>query len=62
MTGPSNSVIGIEKEMIIEKYLTLMPRRFEVAKGRPVLSAAVVEINELDGKALSIERLLLRDG
>jgi len=39
-----------------------MPRRFEVAKGRPVISAAVIEINELDGKALSIERLQLRDG
>ena len=62
MTGPSHSVIGIEKDMVIEKYLTLMPRRFEVAKGRPVLSAAVIEINELDGKALSIERLQLKDG
>jgi len=62
MTGPLQSVIGIEKDMVIDKYLTLMPRRFEVAKGRPVISAAVIEINELDGKALSIERLQLRDG
>ena len=62
MTGPSHSVIGIEKDMVIEKYLTLMPKRFEVAKGRPVLSAAVIEINEEDGKALSIERLQLKDG
>ncbi len=61
MTGPSYSVIGIEKEMVIEKYLTLMPKRFEVAKGRPVLSAAVVEINDTDGKASSIERLQLKD-
>ncbi len=62
MTGPAHSVIGIEKEMVIEKYLTLMPKRFEVARGRPVLSAVVIEINELNGKALSIERLQLKDG
>ncbi|MBI5755513.1 MAG: TIGR00282 family metallophosphoesterase [Nitrospirae bacterium] len=62
MTGPANSVIGIEKDMVIEKYLTLMPRRFEVAKGMPVLSAAVIDINEKDGKAISIERLQIRDG
>ena len=61
MTGPANSVIGIEKDMVIEKYLTLMPKRFEVAKGRPVLSAVVIDINEKDGKAVSIERLQIRD-
>ncbi len=62
MTGPLNSVIGIEKEMIIEKYLTLLPRRFEVAKRNPVISAVVVDIDKKDGKAVSIERLQVKDG
>ena len=62
MTGPANSVIGIEKEMIIDKYLTLMPRRFEVAKGHPVISGVVIDIDKKDGKAVSIERLHIKDG
>ena len=62
MTGPANSVIGIEKEMIIDKYLTLMPRRFEVAKGHPVISGVVIDIDKKDGKAVSIERLQIKDG
>lgn len=62
MTGPLNSVIGIEKEMVIDKYLTLMPKRFEVAKGNPVISAVVIDIDEKNGKAVSIERLQIKDG
>ena len=62
MTGPLNSVIGIEKDQIIEKYLTLLPRRFEVAKGNPIISAVVIDIDENNGKAVSIERLQIKDG
>jgi calcineurin-like phosphoesterase len=41
MTGPLHSVIGIKKELAIEKFLTQMPRRFEVASGSSVFSAAI---------------------
>ena len=62
MTGPANSVIGMKKDEIIEKYLTLLPKRFEVAKGNPTISAVVIDIDKKDGKAVSIERLQIRDG
>ena len=62
MTGPLNSVIGIETKIIIERYLTLMPRKYNVAKGNPVISAVVIEIDGSTGKSTHIERLQIRNG
>jgi len=62
MTGPAESVIGVEKEIIIERFLTAMPARFEVAGGPVILSAVVIGIDELTGLASSIERVqIVRD-
>ncbi|MDH5662190.1 MAG: TIGR00282 family metallophosphoesterase [Elusimicrobiota bacterium] len=57
MTGPRDSVIGIKKEIILRKYLTQMPIRFEVAKDDLVFAGAVMEIEEKTGKATSIKRI-----
>lgn len=57
MTGPIHSVIGFKKDLVIEKFLTQMPRRFEVATGPAVLSAAVIEIESHTGKAIGIKRV-----
>lgn len=59
MTGPSNSVIGIEKEQIIQRFLTNIPMRFETAKGDGIFSAVVVEIDEKTGYSSAIQRLQL---
>lgn len=61
MTGPLHSVIGVKKELAIEKFLTGMPRRFEVATGPTVFCAALVELDARLGKALSIERIRIID-
>jgi metallophosphoesterase (TIGR00282 family) len=61
MTGPLHSVIGIKKELAIEKFLTGMPRRFEVASGPVVFCAVLLELDARLGKALSIERIRLAD-
>jgi metallophosphoesterase (TIGR00282 family) len=61
MTGPIHSVIGIKKELAIEKFLTGMPRRFEVASGPAVLSAVLVELDGAVGKAISIQRFRIPD-
>ncbi len=58
MTGPMDSVIGVKKELVIEKFLTQMPTRFTVAKGDMVFSAVVVEIDQLTGQAGRIERIM----
>jgi len=57
MTGPATSVIGIEKDQIIERFLTLMPRKYDVAEGKAMLSGVVVEINAENGRATGIQRL-----
>jgi 2',3'-cyclic-nucleotide 2'-phosphodiesterase len=59
MTGPSDSVIGIEKEQIIQRFLTNMPMRFETAGGGGIFSAVVIEIDEETGKSTAIQRLQL---
>jgi 2',3'-cyclic-nucleotide 2'-phosphodiesterase len=61
MTGPTESVIGITKEIAIEKFLTQMPRRFEVAPGPCLLSAVLLEVDGAVGKAVSIERLRIHN-
>lgn len=59
MTGPQTSVIGIEKEQILERFLTHMPRKYDVAGGKGLLSAVVIEIDDKSGKAVAIQRLQL---
>lgn len=61
MTGPVHSVIGVKKELVIEKFLTGMPRRFEVASGPAVFCAALIELDGTLGKAVGIQRLRIPD-
>jgi len=61
MTGPLHSVIGVKKELAIEKFLTGMPRRFEVASGPSVFCAVLLDLDARLGKALSIERIRIID-
>jgi metallophosphoesterase (TIGR00282 family) len=59
MSGPFDSVIGVEKEQVIHRFLTGMPGKFEAAKGDPRMCASLVECNGATGRALSIHRLML---
>jgi len=54
MCGPRDSVIGVKKELVLERFLTQMPVRFEVADSDVWLEGVVVEIGS-DGRALRIE-------
>jgi len=56
-TGPHESVIGREIEPVLRRFLTGMPQRFEVARGRVLLQGAVVEIEADTGKAVAIQRV-----
>lgn len=57
MTGPYDSIIGVKKEIVIEKFITKRGRRFETASGDPWLCGVLIDIDESTGKATSIERL-----
>jgi hypothetical protein len=58
MTGPYESVIGMDRETVIQKFLDQLPTRFEVAKGDVRLSAVLLEADAETGRALSIQRIL----
>lgn len=60
MTGPYDSVIGVRKELVIDKFVGGMPARFEAATGDVRLCAVVVECDAKTGRATGIQRLMLR--
>jgi len=57
MTGPYDGIIGVDKELIIERFITRMPQKFEVAKGRTQFSAIYLEVDDKTGKCTKIERI-----
>jgi metallophosphoesterase (TIGR00282 family) len=57
MTGPLDSVIGDDAEAAIARFLTRLPHRLSVGKGKIALNGILVEINDDTGRALSIERI-----
>lgn len=59
MTGPAESIIGVEKEAALRRFLTLQPQKLDTAGGRAQFSACIIEVDETTGKAASIERLSL---
>jgi 2',3'-cyclic-nucleotide 2'-phosphodiesterase len=61
MTGPRESVIGVERELAIKRFLTQTPVKFETAQGDPWLNGVLVEAGD-DGRARSIEQLLVPAG
>jgi metallophosphoesterase (TIGR00282 family) len=56
-TGPHESVLGREIEPVVKRFITCLPQRFEVAKGRILLQGAVIEIDEVTGRAMNIQRV-----
>jgi hypothetical protein len=60
MTGPYDSVIGVKKELVIEKFLSGMPARFEAANGDVRLCAILVECDNQTGRATRVERLMVK--
>lgn len=57
MTGPLDSVIGDDAEAAIERFLTSMPHRLSVGKGKTALNGMLVRVDDDTGRALGIERI-----
>ena len=57
MTGPINSIIGDDAENVLQRFLTALPLRLSVGKGRVTFNAVLVRVNAANGKATSIERI-----
>jgi 2',3'-cyclic-nucleotide 2'-phosphodiesterase len=61
MTGPYDSIIGMDKDSILRKFQDQMPTRFEPASENPILQAILINADPQTGKAYSIERVTVRE-
>jgi len=57
MVGPVDSVIGDDAEAVLQRFLTMLPHRLSVGKGKTEFNAVLVEVDDTTGKAKSIERI-----
>jgi metallophosphoesterase (TIGR00282 family) len=60
MTGPFDSIIGIKKDIILKRFLTGVPNKFDVANQNVWLQGTIVDVDENSGKSVSIERLNMK--
>ncbi|MGE5473179.1 MAG: TIGR00282 family metallophosphoesterase [Ignavibacteriales bacterium] len=58
MSGPYDSILGVDKDIILKKFITLVPDKFEIAKGDAQFNAVVFEIDDKTRKVISIKRIL----
>jgi metallophosphoesterase (TIGR00282 family) len=59
MSGPYDSVIGVQTELVLNRFLTGMPGKFEAAKGNPKMCAALISCDGATGRAHHIQRIML---
>ena len=57
MVGPRDSIIGVKKEQVIDRFLYGIPQRLQVESGTALLNAVLVDIDDETGRARSIERI-----
>jgi metallophosphoesterase (TIGR00282 family) len=62
MTGPVDSVIGMETEVVIQRFLTGIPHRMSVARGKTMFNAILLRVDEKSGRAISIDRIYKEAG
>jgi metallophosphoesterase (TIGR00282 family) len=59
MSGPYDSVIGVETDLVLNRFLTGMPGKFEAAKGNPKMCAVLIGCDGVTGRANSIQQIIL---
>ncbi|NCO43219.1 MAG: TIGR00282 family metallophosphoesterase [Armatimonadetes bacterium CG_4_10_14_3_um_filter_66_18] len=57
MTGPTDSILGVRSELIVQRFLTGVPTKFQIAGGPAVLSGVLVEVEDRTGRAVGIRRV-----
>ena len=57
MTGPHDSIVGVDISAALGRFLTALPQKFETATGNPRLNAVIIDADERSGRATDIERL-----
>lgn len=57
MTGPMDSIIGDDTDAVLQRFLTIIPNRLSVGKGKVMFNAVLVRVDDESGRATSIERI-----
>ncbi len=57
MTGPMDSIIGDDAEAVLQRFLTMIPNRLSVGRGKTMFNAILVRVDDQTGRAVSIERI-----
>jgi hypothetical protein len=57
MVGPRDSILGVRTEIVLDRFRTMLPKRFEVADGTAIFNSVLVDVDETTGRARSIERV-----
>jgi metallophosphoesterase (TIGR00282 family) len=61
MSGPWDGIIGVERDLVLARFLTGLPGKFDAARGDARMCATLVECDSATGRALAIERLMLAE-
>ena len=61
MTGPVESIIGMKRDIVLERFTTQIPKRLEPAMGPGQLAGVLVEIDPRSGRSQAIQRILIRE-
>ena len=61
MTGPYHSVLGMDKKIIVDRFVTGLPQKFELAEGGAQFNGVILDIDEESGKCRNIKRLSFTD-
>ena len=60
MTGPKNSVIGMDVEASVKRFVTSLPERYKLAEGSCILNGCIIEINDENCRTVSVERVNIK--
>lgn len=60
MTGPINSVIGMDIDASVKRFVTSLPERYKLAEGNCMFNGCIIEINDETCRATSIKRIYIK--
>ncbi|WP_078546987.1 TIGR00282 family metallophosphoesterase [Litchfieldia alkalitelluris] len=61
MTGPYDGILGVSREAVLKRFITTLPVRFDVVEGRTQLNGVIIDIDQKNGHATAINRILIND-
>ena len=59
MTGPENSVIGMDIDVSIKRFETTLPERYKIAEGKCIFNGVIFDIDDISNKVINIKRIYI---